>query len=371
MRSRWRDSLVLSLLLHHPKRTAASVLGITAAMTLVLMTSGLVRGLLKERGRREASVGVEILLRERGAAGLTPSAAALTLPEELAIRIARLPGVRGVTVVGQYLQPTGRGLELRLIEGIRYAEYASLTGLRLLEGRGLKGGDEALIDVVRARSRRAKVGDVIEIFGRPFRIVGIYAPPIGPRIKIPLETMQQALNAPARGSAVLIKCARPEEQEALAREIARQFPERQVLLTRDLPRLYADGNPLITGFLKAILAVAALMSALVIALTMYTTVWEQTRWIGILKSLGASKAFIAALIEKQALVISGLGILMALGLSSVLKLAVDGFTSLRVDIDARWVLATILSGLGSSALGALYPAVRAALQDPIRTLMHE
>ncbi len=37
---------------------------------------------------------------------------------------------------------------------------------------GLKGGDEALIDTVRARSRRAKVGETIEIFGRPLRGLG-------------------------------------------------------------------------------------------------------------------------------------------------------------------------------------------------------
>jgi len=371
MSGRWRDNLVLSFLLHHPRRTAASVLGVAAAMTLVLMTTGLVRGILKERGRREASIGVEILVRERGAAGLTPSGAQPTLAEALAQTIVEVPGVRGVTLVGQYLQPTGRGLDLRLVEGVKYAEYASLTGLRLVEGRGLKGGDEALIDTVRARSRRAKVGETIEIFGRPFRIVGIYEPPLGPRIKIPLETMQRALGAEGRGSAFLVKCARPEDQEAIAAELQRRFPDRQVILTRDLPRLYADGTPLINSFLKAILGVAVVVSALLITLTMYTSVLEQTRQIGILKSLGASRTFIAVLIEKQALAISGLGTLTAFVLSLALKSLVDGLTALRVEMEWRWVLATIAAGFGSGAAGALYPALRAALQDPVRALMYE
>ncbi len=371
MSDRWRDNLVLSLLLHHPRRTMASILGIAAVMLLVVMIGGLVRGILKERGRRDASVGVEILVRERGAVGLTPSSAVLTLPEALARTIAEVPGVRGLTLVGQYLQPTGRGLDLRLVEGVKYPEYARLTGLRVVQGRGLKGGDEALIDIVRARSQRAKVGDPIELFGRPFRIVGIYEPPLGPRIKIPLETMQQALAAPGRGSAFLIKCARAEDQEAIAAELQRRLPDRQVLLTRDLPRLYADGNPLIAGFLTAMLLVAAIVSALLVTLTMYTTVREQTRQIGILKSLGASKAFIAALIEKQALVISGLGILLALGLSFALKLLLDGLTPLRVEMELRWILAMIAAGLVSSAVGALYPALRAALQDPVQALIYE
>ncbi|MCX7753551.1 MAG: ABC transporter permease, partial [Blastocatellia bacterium] len=355
MSGRWRDNLVVSLLLHHPKRTLASILGVAVAMLLAMMTHGLVRGILKERGRREANVGVEILVRERGTAGLTPSGAALTLPETLAATIAEIPGIHGFTLVGQYLQPTGRGLDLRLVEGVTYPEYARLTGLHLVEGRGLKGGDEAIIDVVRARSRRAKVGDTIEIFDRPFRIVGIYAPPLGPRIKIPLETMQRALGAPGRGSAFLVKCARPEDQERIAAELQRRLPNHQVLLTRDLPRLYADGNPLIKGFLTAMLLVAAIVSALLVTLTMYTTVLEQTRQIGILKSLGASKAFIAALVEKQALAISGLGIFLAIALTFLLKAFVDGLTSLRVEMELRWMLAMIAVGLGSGAVGALYP----------------
>lgn len=371
MSVRWRDNLVVGSLLHHPKRTAASVLGIATAMTLALMTGGLVRGILKERGRREASIGVEILVRERGTIGLTPGGATLTLPEALAATIASVPGVKGLTLVGQYLQPTGRGLDLRLVEGITYDEYARLTGLRLIQGRGLKGGDEAIIDQVRALSRQARVGDTIEIFGRPFRIVGIYEPPLGPRIKIPLETMQRALGAEGRVSAVIVKCARPQDQEAIAAELQRRLPDRQVLLTRDLPRLYADGTPLINGFLTAILAVAAIVSTLLVALTMYTTVLEQTRHIGILKSLGASKAFIVALIEKQALALSGLGLLLALLVSLGLKHAVDALTVLRVELEARWVLATMATGVGSAALGALYPALRAALQDPICALRYE
>ena len=151
----------------------------------------------------------------------------------------------------------------------------------------------------------------------------------------------------------------------------RRLPDRQVLLTRDLPRLYADGNPLITGFLTAMLLVAAIVSALLITLTMYTTVLEQTRQIGILKSLGASKAFIAALIEKQALVISGLGILLALGLSFALKLLLDELTPLHVEMELRGILAMIAVGVVSGAIGALYPALRAALQDPVQALMYE
>src|SRR5262245_218558 len=51
-------------------------------------------------------------------------------------------------------------------------------------------------------------------------------------------------------------------------------------------------------------------SSLVILFSMYANITERTREIGILRSLGASKKFIAALILKEALVVSLFGILL-------------------------------------------------------------
>ena len=49
---------------------------------------------------------------------------------------------------------------------------------------------------------------------------------------------------------------------------------------------------------------------LLIFLSMYSSITERTREIGILRSLGASKAFVAALVIKETLVISLIGILI-------------------------------------------------------------
>src|SRR5213078_4772959 len=60
------DSLVLSNLAHRPARTAVSVAGIALGVLLVVFTVGLAHGLLRERGKREANIGAEILLRPSG-----------------------------------------------------------------------------------------------------------------------------------------------------------------------------------------------------------------------------------------------------------------------------------------------------------------
>ncbi len=55
------NSLVASNLSHHPGRTLASVIGVAVGVILVVLTVGLVRGKLRDRGQRDANIGVEII----------------------------------------------------------------------------------------------------------------------------------------------------------------------------------------------------------------------------------------------------------------------------------------------------------------------
>jgi putative ABC transport system permease protein len=116
---------------------------------------------------------------------------------------------------------------------------------------------------------------------------------------------------------------------------------------------------------------SAVISTLVILLAMYTTIIERTREIGVLKSLGASRTFIVGSIVKEALLISGVGVVAGTLLALAGKAGIEAATSLRVDIEPRWVAIAAAIGLVGGALGALYPALRAAYQDPVKALSYE
>src|SRR5256885_3581677 len=73
------DSLVLSNLAHRPARTVVSIAGIALGVLLVVFTVGLAHGLLRERGKREANIGAEIMVRPSGTVGLS-GAQSFTLP---------------------------------------------------------------------------------------------------------------------------------------------------------------------------------------------------------------------------------------------------------------------------------------------------
>ena len=364
------DSLVLSNIAHRPARTFVSIAGIALGVLLVVFTVGLAHGLLRERGRREANIGAEILLRPAGTMGLS-GAQPFTLPVAHAREVARVSGVRMAVPIGQNLDKSDSGFGSRLIEGIPFDEYAALTGLTIKEGRKLDKGDEVIIDSVWKAEHQVEVGSTMTIYERPFRIVGVYEPPGGGRLKIPLSTMQDQVGSENRCNAILVASVDPALQDEVGVRIKDHFPDDQIIMTRELPEIYMSSVPALNVFLKVVIGVAATISTLVILLAMYTTVTERTRQIGILKSLGMSKASIVWVIEQEAILVSVLGVFIGVVLTLLLRATVMRSTSLIVDIEPKWIAISLVVGLIGGSIGALYPALRAARQDAVDALSYE
>lgn len=364
------DSLVLSNLAHRPARTAVSVAGIAIGVLLVVFTVGLAHGLLRERGKREANIGAQIMVRPPGMIGLSGTQP-FTMSVAHADELARIEGVRATVPLGQNLDKSDSGLGSRLIEGIPFDQYAALNGLTIKEGRGLQKGDEVIVDSAWQQERNVAVGSMIEIYERPFRLVGVYEPPGGGRIKIPLATMQDQVGSENRCNTILVAATDPANQEEVAGRIKEKYPDDQIILTRELPELYMSSVPALNIFLKVVVGVAATISMLVILLAMYTTVTERTRQIGILKSLGMSKRSIAWVIEQEAIFVSVLGVFVGVMLTLLVRFFVMRSTTLVVDVELKWIAISLVVGLIGGSIGALYPALRAARQDAVDALSYE
>jgi putative ABC transport system permease protein len=339
------------------------MIGVALGVVLVVLTVGIAHGFLNDQGRRNAAVTAEIMLGPPGSTfglSLNPT---LSLPLDLVDQIQSIDGVRNVVPVGQYLSG-------HVIDGIEFASFRQVSEIQVVEGRPPVSGDETIIDRVQQKRNKLKVADEMEIFDRPFRIVGIFEPESLARIKVPLATMQQYLNRPLC-SMLLVKLTDPSKQEEVAAKIKDQFPNHSVTLTRDLPILIGRGIPALQTFLRVVIALSIIVSSLVILLTMYTTVAERTRQIGVLKSLGASKFWIAGEIEKEALLISALGVLAGSALAIAGKFAITRLTPISVELEPLWLFYALGLGLLAGALGALYPALRAANQDPVIALSYE
>jgi putative ABC transport system permease protein len=365
------DNLVFSSLTHRPMRTAVSILGTAVGVLLIVFTVGLAHGMLHEHGRRDANIQAEIMMRASGSIGIGGSGP-WVLPVSRAREVATIEGVRGAIPVGQTFDKSDGPFGSRLIDGISYDEYAELVGIKIREGSKLTGGEQAIVDPVWIKEHKGKgVGSTVQLFERPFTIVGIYEPAGGARVKIPLSTMQEQVGATDRTTTIFVGCKDPAQQNVVAVRIKERFPEEQLIFTRDLPELYASGLPALNVFLQVVIGVAASISMLVILLAMYTTVTERTRQIGVLKSLGMSKSKIAWVIEQEAIVVSLLGVVVGVLFTFGARFLIMRLTNLKVEIEPRWVMISLLVGLLGGTLGALYPAIRAARQDAVDALSYE
>ena len=358
------DSLVISNLMHRKVRTLVSISGVALGVVLVVLTVGIAHGFLSEQGRRNAAVTAEIIMRPPGSGFGLSLSPTLSMHAGVAVEVASIEGVRDAVPVGQYLKG-------RMIDGVDYSSFTKVSDARVVEGRPPEGEDEAIVDRFHQRNNGVKVGGVIDVLDRKIRVVGVYEPESLGRVKVQLSTLQNFSNRPGLCSFLLIKVNAPLEQEEVAERIKGRYPDYGLWLTRDLPILYSRGSPALKTFLNVVVLLAVIVSSLVILLGMYTTVTERTRQIGVLKSLGASRRWIAGEIQKEALTITLLGVLVGFILSAGGRYAITRLTQLNVELEITWFVYALGLGLLSGMIGALYPALRAANQDAVKALAYE
>jgi putative ABC transport system permease protein len=106
--------------------------------------------------------------------------------------------------------------------------------------------------------------------------------------------------------------------------------------------------------------------------TMYSTMVERTREIGILKSMGASKSYVFRLVLRESAILTLFGIGTGIGLSYAVREVVNMiFPTLPILITPDWMIKAGAIALVSSICGACYPAIRASRRDPIEALAYE
>ena len=364
------DSLIVSNIRQRPTRTLVSVVGVALGVVLVIVNTSLVRGMLNDRMRRERGIGAEIQFSRRGSSVLSASSV-LSLDVRYTDRLRQIKGIKAVSPVGRYAQRGRSGLGIEQIDGIDFDSYAAISGLHIIEGRVFQSPDEVIIDDFKATEDKLSVGSEIQVFGHLKKIAGIYAPASGPRIKMSLAALQDAQSAPGKCTFIMIKCENPDEQLAVQQRIDAELPGNIVLLTSDVATGFGRAFPGLDGFIRSVLTLSIIVSTLVILLAMYTTITERTREIGILKSLGASKGYIISVIEREALAISFIGVVIGVLAARAISWGIERWTTLQLEFDWKWMFIAALVGLAAGALGALYPAIRAAKQDPVKALSYE
>jgi len=130
--------------------------------------------------------------------------------------------------------------------------------------------------------------------------------------------------------------------------------------------------PGLAAFINVMIAIAVCIGFLVTFLSMYTTIVERTREIGVLKSLGASKSYIVEAILSETTLICLAGVVGGIGLSFLVRYVIlQAFPSLTILITLKWILLAGMIAVCGGLLGASYPAWLASRKDPVEALAYE
>ena len=360
--------LLFSDLRARPLRTAAAVLGVAMEVLLVLLIVGMTTGVVTEWAKRVEGVGADILIQPPNSSiflGLTSP----VLQESLAQEIIRLKSVDEVAPV--LVAADTRSLDL--VYGIDYPHFNALSanGFKFLWGRPFQGPDEVIIDDLKATTKHLRVGDKIFLFGHEFTICGIVYHGRGARYYIPLHTAQELIGAENRVSMFYVRSA--GDTAATMQQLAQLLPGYRILSMAEYLSLMNSSNlPELKPFIRSMVVVGVAISFLVILLTMYTIVMEKTREIGILKALGASRVSILKLIVQETLLMAAMGTAFGLASTFLVRIILRVTTpTLTILISEGWILRAIVLALVGAIAGALYPAYRAALIDPVDALAYE
>ena len=363
------NRLVLQNLLHRPIRTLLSVIAVGVEITLILTVVGLSHGLLEESARRNRGVGADIIVRPsttQAAMGLSSA----ELSEKLVVHFASMPRVAMATGTTVYMITN----YLTTITGVDMDSFSRMSGgLKYLAGGPFEQPFDAIIDQVWAEQQKLQVGRSMELWNRQFRVVGVVEPGKLSRIFIPLKTMQDLLGWQGKLGQIYVKLKNPDDTPAVIAELKAALPGYIIYSMAEFTSLFSINNIAgLSTFIRVIIGLAVTIGFLVVMLSMYTAILERTREIGILKSLGASQLYIVGIVIRETLLLASLGIGMGILLSFAARGVIQNrFPILVVSLHQDWWLYAGLIAVGGAMLGALYPAVRAARQDPIAALAYE
>ena len=362
--------LIVRNLLHRPLRTIVGVMAVAVEVALVVLIVGLTSGLLTETAKRIEGIGADIML-QPPAASIFLGFSGSPMPIKIADKLAQMRYVQAVAPALLQFNSTG-GVEV--IYGIDPESFRAVSaGFVFLQGHDMEGPDDLLVDDWAAKAKHLKVGDTYNLLNHNWHVVAIIEHGKGARLFVPISTLQDLVGAHDKASIFLLKCTRPEHTEDVMDEIRAVLPGYTVRPLKDFLSLMTSTNiPGLETFIHAMISLAIAIGLLVIFLTMYTTVIERTRDIGVLKSLGATRSFIVRALLSESAALCIFGIAAGVGLSYAVRAAfLAGFPTLSILITTEWVLRAAGIALTGAVIGASYPAWVASRKDPVEALSYD
>lgn len=310
------NKMVVANLAHRRTRSLVAMSAIALEVTMILMVVWLFYGLLNGSKESQVGVGADLMVMPPGSSGLIAMSGA-PISVKVGDVLRRMPHVMvAAPVIWAFSQKP-----LEIDYGIDLATYDQLPPtFRYLSGGPFQGPNDVIVDDFFAGMNHKKVGDIIEVLNNSFRICGIVPHGKGGRKFLSLSTMQDLIGADGRTSVFYLKLDNAANVGTVEATI-KGTPGMERYSVRSMQEYLSMMTPdNLPGFdlaIRIVIGLAVVIGFIVIFQAMYTAVTEQTREIGILKSLGASKWYIVNVIVRETLLIAVVGVILGVEPGSI------------------------------------------------------
>tara|TARA_Y100000310_G_scaffold301017_1_gene337124 strand:+ start:722 stop:1945 length:1224 start_codon:yes stop_codon:yes gene_type:complete len=375
-------------------------IGIAAVVSLISLGEGLRSGINAQFG----FLGPDLIRVSTGNSLAPPGTTVVANPltQSDVLGIEKLPGVR--MAAGRLTQPgslrfndqIGFGIALSMPDGEDRQEIEEAIDYEVVKGRLLRDGDSNAVVVGSAVAEKDSFGKEmlpgakVEVEGKPFTVVGVLKSKgsflFDGSIVLNEEPMRDLFETPKEQYDMI--AARSEDKDEA--EAVRDDIERFLRKERNLKEGEEDFdvetaaaaidniNSILLGiniFIVIIASISLIVGGIGILNTMYTSVLERTKEIGIMKSIGARNGsiFLLFFLESGLLGIVGGLVGVVIGVIGASSMAALGSIALGSDlIQAKFSIGLIVGALlFSFVIGVVFgitPAMRAAKLPPVDAL---
>jgi putative ABC transport system permease protein len=374
-------------------------IGIMSVVALVSLSQGMQNAILSEFKK----MGTNRIVIAPGGAGYGPVGGFVSSAKFTANDYDAVKNIRGVdlaitTFSNSAYVTFGKQTKQQLIWGFpvdskSLSFYKDQTSFELSEGRFLRPGDRYKVVIGSGIAndtfdKDIHVGDSVMINLQQFQVIGVQKKSGGfegdRNIRIPIDTAREIFSEPKEVTAIFMNVKDGYSVDDVAESAKRKLrKERNVKEGEEDFTVQTSAQTIATikailGVIQAVLVGIAAISLLVggigIMNTMYTSVVERTREIGIMKSVGArnSSILIIFLIESGLLGLLGgiIGVLAGLGLSKIAEVVAFryGVESLQAYMGAPLIIGALAFAFIIGSVSGTLPARQASMLSPVDAL---
>jgi putative ABC transport system permease protein len=363
------NKLVFENLRHRWVRTVLSAIVIGVQVTTILTLVGLSRGMLEDSARRARGVGAEIWLRPEGANSFTLASAQIN--EKFVGLIAKQPHVQmclGV-MIAQIFGFTA-------MAGVDLDKFVMMSGdFKYTEGGPLTKPDDILVDNYYQRESKVRAGQTLKLLNHNWRVAGVVEEGKLSHLIASKDRLQELTGNQGRVTEIFVKVDDPANTKMVINQLNQLLKGNLRAVSIDeVTSLYSINNlPPLKAFINIVIGLSVIVGFLVVFLSLYTAVLERTREIGILKALGAKPVTILNMLVRETIVLalvgSVIGVVLSFGAKGLIMTLVPASIQV-VNVPDWWPTAALIAIVGA-LLGAIYPGMKAAKQDPIEALAYD